>query len=167
MKIIRAIYQSLKNSKDTLVFIGLSLLGILIIFLAGVAVGYMKFNKPINDFKVQQAQEKITVYSNRLYTNYRYISYEDNVKYDELLTLYNNLLKESRDNLTNVAVIQEANRRLNRKLYFLLGGNIKYSIRNQKIDLGLNAGIEYKRIGVAAGYYFFGREITLTAYYRF
>lgn len=167
MHILQTILTKLKASKDTLLFIAGALGLLLIVFLVGVAVGYMNFHKPIDDYKVQQANEKITIYSNRLYTNYRYISYEDNVKYDELLTMYNNLLRESRANLSNVAVIQDANRRLNRKLYFLLGGNIKYSLRNQKIDLGLSAGIEYKRLGITAGYFFFGREITLTAYYRF
>lgn len=108
------------------------------------------------------------------YTNYvdklEYIT-NNNIEYEELKKMYNDLLKRSKEVAisydTLLVSYEKLEKKANRKLYFLVGGELEYNIDREAIDLGINAGVEYKQVIYQVGYLFFDKQISLSIGYRF
>lgn len=152
----------------------------IITLLFGIWLGSMLSNdNSIKQSEVQTAISNITIYTNKIFTEYEYITATSMgiptdqfpLEVNMVIDKYNSLLTDSRKVAYDFAILQKDYDRLNkinnRKLFFIVGGQTQYSIKRSLADIGILAGIEYKRFGILGGYMFFNQTITLSAYYRF
>lgn len=128
--------------------------------------------------EVKEAYKYITVYSNRLYTNYKYISVEDTNSRENVINNLNSLLTDSRLALINYNIIKNEYEKLkkvnSRSLYFLFGGFISYDFlysekyfNYKSFDFGVSAGFEYKRSSVLISWGVAKNSVALSYLYRF
>lgn len=149
--------------------------------LFGIWLGSMLSNdNSIKQNEVQTAISNITIYTNKIFTEYEYIDHfpqkanmvdQFALQLNMVVNKYNSLLTDSRQVAADFTILKKDYDRLNklnnRKLFFIIGGQAQYSIKRNLADVGILAGIEYKRFGILGGYMFSNQTITLSAYYRF
>lgn len=176
--LLALIFKRLQRSKyKTMNKLTLGVIIIILFFGIGFFSGRMSSKvEVVRTVEIEKAITNITHYTNYINT-LEYVT-NDNIPYEELKIMYNDLLKRSKDvSLSYMSVYREYDtllvsyerleKKANRKLYFLVGGDLQYNIDKNIIDIGVSAGMEYYNVAYTLGYLFFDRQISLNVSYRF